>query len=350
MTRTFLFESFKDIRETDELIDYVNNYAGVLPKSLHSFTDIRYYKNLIKHGVYDEVMGQYGKIEESYEKSDDKNQFKIDEFNRFVKDNPEVGDILLNCLHARDENIFMDFESQQFKKYINREFWKENYKEIIKTGFDFPLRFIACAEDIFFTHRKKIDALLDEYYTFPQKESDYYPVFKLIEFSGKYPEFRDLIMPRVFDYPNSVSLIFSRPASLWGLRGDPYFWIYLEDIFMDYNIPMDINELEEIIKDEFHKLSGKEIGQSAFIKEFAHGGMSSGCVSGVWLELIPLLKYRLIRLNNDYYLNHGECFKIINDPEKIIETGTLSLDEILDKYDKPFEFIRVHNGELISYE
>ena len=63
--------------------------------------------------------------------------------------------------------------------------------------------------------------------------------------------------------------------------------------------------------------------------------MSSGMVSKIWIDLMPLLKYRLIKLNNDYYLNHNECSKIIKNPEKIIKTRKRSLNEILETYDKP---------------
>ena len=90
------------------------------------------------------------------------------------------------------------------------------------------------------------------------------------------------------------------------------------------------------IRFKFHRLSGgKRIGERAYIKEFAHGGMSSGTVSEIWLDLIPLLKYRLIKLNNNYYLNHGEDSKIIEKPEKIIKTRKMSINEILENYDKP---------------
>ena len=78
--------------------------------------------------------------------------------------------------------------------------------------------------------------------------------------------------------------------------------------------------------------------QVAYIEQFAHGGMSSGSVSGIWVDLIPLLKYRLIKLNNDYYLNQGEYSKIIENPEKIIAIRNLSFDEILERYDELLDF------------
>ena len=106
---------------------------------------------------------------------------------------------------------------------------------------------------------------------------------------------------------------------------------------------MDLNEFDDIIRFKFHRLSdGKRIGERAYIIEFAHGGMSSGTVSEIWVDLIPLLKYRLIKLNNNYYLNNEEDSKIIKSPEKIIKTTNMSFNEILEKYDKPLRIWGYH--------
>lgn len=229
----------------------------------------------------------------------------------------------------------MGYQSEHFRRYINFEFWRENYEEIIKTGFDFPRIFISCIMQDY-TNREKITKLLDTYYTIPKKEDEYYPLLKLKKFTEEYSEFNDLLKPCISSYENSVALIFTKPSSSWGLRGDPYFWMYLEKLFIGIPLPRDINEFEDIIRFKFHRLSGgKRIGERAYIKEFAHGGMSSGTVSEIWLDLIPLLKYRLIKLNNNYYLNHGEDSKIIEKPEKIIKTRKMSINEILENYDKP---------------
>ena len=230
-------------------------------------------------------------------------------------------------------------ETELFKRYINWEYWSENYEKIIKTGFDFPRIFIRCIEYDYSVSRNEIKQLLDTYYPNPHKENAYYPLLTLIEFTEKYPKFKELIKPCTLNYKNSVALIFSKPSSSWGLRGDPYFWMYLEEKFAKYSIPfVDIDSLEIIIKKEYSKLCSKIIGEVAYIEQFAHGGMSSGSVSGIWVDLIPLLKYRLIKLNNDYYLNRGEYSKIIENPEKIIKTTNMSFDEILERYDKPLGF------------
>lgn len=103
---------------------------------------------------------------------------------------------------------------------------------------------------------------------------------------------------------------------------------------------MDITYFEKLIKVRYMNISGKKIGERAYIKEFAHGGMSSGHVSEVWLNLIPLLKYRLIKLNNEYYSTHDEHSKIIENPKEIIKTRNMDFDEILKQYDGPQWFLR----------
>lgn len=231
----------------------------------------------------------------------------------------------------------MSYQSEHFRRYINFEFVRENYEEIIKTRFNFPRIFISCIMHDYHVDREKIKQLLKIYYTIPQKEDEYYPLLKLKEFTEEYPEFNDLLKPCTSSYENSVALIFTKPSSSWGLRGDPYFWMHLEERVKNIQIPIeDINIIDKIIIKEFYELSdGKRIGQEAYIKGFAHGGMSSGMVSEIWLDLMPLLKYRLIKLNNNYYSNHGEDSKIIENPEKIIKTRNMSFDEILERYDKP---------------
>ena len=66
-------------------------------------------------------------------------------------------------------------------------------------------------------------------------------------------------------------------------------------------------------------LSGKEIGETAYIREFAHGGMSNESVPDLWFNYMHLLKYRLIQLNNAYHQNHNEYSKIIEKPKEIIK-------------------------------
>ena len=79
-----------------------------------------------------------------------------------------------------------------------------------------------------------------------------------------------------------------------GLRGDSYFWKYLQE-----HIPEDMtaNGIKQWIKNEHYKLTGKRLTlwSTEYVEEFAHGGMSSGRISGEWWLTtgIPLLKSRL---------------------------------------------------------
>lgn len=96
-----------------------------------------------------------------------------------------------------------------------------------------------------------------------------------------------------------VSTIFEKEPKQFGLRGDVYFWNYLKNIFEEYNLPMNSNDLVKIIKEEHLKLTGQELNPSsqAYCEKFANGGMSSGMLSGeFWITIaIPLLEKRLKR-------------------------------------------------------
>ena len=99
----------------------------------------------------------------------------------------------------------------------------------------------------------------------------------------------------------NLSIIFGEKPERWGLRGDPYFWDYLKERAENMDI-LSPDELEQWIKAEYFSLSGKamtdEYMDFAVIKQFAHGGMSSGGVDNRWWtrEGIPLLKSRLTTL------------------------------------------------------
>ena len=40
--------------------------------------------------------------------------------------------------------MMWDYNEEHFIRYVNLEYWRENYEEIIKTGFEFPKIFISC--------------------------------------------------------------------------------------------------------------------------------------------------------------------------------------------------------------
>ena len=98
-----------------------------------------------------------------------------------------------------------------------------------------------------------------------------------------------------------LSIIFEEKPKRWGFSGDPYFWDHLKELAEDMEL-VSPDELEKRIREEYLLLSGKpmtdDYGDFAVIKQFAHGGMSSGGVDNKWWmeEGIPLLKSRLAAL------------------------------------------------------
>ncbi len=95
-----------------------------------------------------------------------------------------------------------------------------------------------------------------------------------------------------------LSVIFEEKPESWGFRGDPYFWAHLKALAENMEM-LSPNELEEWIKSEYLSVADKPLtdkyGDFAVVKQFAHGGMSSGGVDNLWwIETgIPLLKSRL---------------------------------------------------------
>lgn len=130
-----------------------------------------------------------------------------------------------------------------------------------------------------------------------------------------------------------LSKIFEEKPERWGFRGDLYFWDYLKEQAEGMKI-ISSEELEEWIKKEYLSLSGKPLSDVymdfAVIKQFAHGGMSSGGVDNRWwLEKgIPLLKDRLAKLLSQRSIleterlilrpwqetDAEECYKYAKDP------------------------------------
>ena len=93
-----------------------------------------------------------------------------------------------------------------------------------------------------------------------------------------------------------LSVIFEEKPERWGLRGDPYFWDYLGKLAESME-PISPDELEQWIKKEHLSATGEEMTDCSMARAemFAHGGMSSGGISGSWWteEGIPILKERL---------------------------------------------------------
>ncbi len=95
-----------------------------------------------------------------------------------------------------------------------------------------------------------------------------------------------------------LSVIFEERPKQWGFRGDPYFWDHLKGRAESMDL-LSPGELEDWIRREYLSVSGKPLtdtyGDFAVVKQFAHGGMSSGGIDNLWWldKGIPLLKKRL---------------------------------------------------------
>ena len=102
-----------------------------------------------------------------------------------------------------------------------------------------------------------------------------------------------------------ASAIFEPRPARWGFRGDPYFWDYLKMKLSNTDLPTDPDVIERFVRTEHYRLSGKPLTESsiAYVEAFAHGGMSSGGLSGeFWTEEgIPLLRSRCLMLAGRSY-------------------------------------------------
>lgn len=100
-----------------------------------------------------------------------------------------------------------------------------------------------------------------------------------------------------------LSVIFDPEPEAWAFRGDPYFWRYLRKRVSRVSLPVDPDALERFIRKEHYRLTGIGLtaGSIGIAEEFAHGGMTSGGISGeFWVRYaIPLLKERLVEANEE---------------------------------------------------
>ncbi len=83
----------------------------------------------------------------------------------------------------------------------------------------------------------------------------------------------------------------------WGLRGDPYLWRALRDALRGEALPASSTALAARIGELYARLVGQPLSvpDMRHVPAFAHGGMSSGCISpSFWNEqALPLLQARL---------------------------------------------------------
>ena len=93
-----------------------------------------------------------------------------------------------------------------------------------------------------------------------------------------------------------VSEIFEDEPIQWGLRGDPFLWRELKEIFREIDMPDTPKELQTLIEIEYENSTEYPISyQKHFgIERFRSHGMSSGGISPeFWISSgIPLLVRR----------------------------------------------------------
>jgi hypothetical protein len=80
-----------------------------------------------------------------------------------------------------------------------------------------------------------------------------------------------------------VSALFDPEPQTWGLRGDPYLWRALRAHLAGQDIPTSPGGLTSLLHQAFRELAGVDLASdpaaSAYLEQYAHGGMSSGTIS-----------------------------------------------------------------------
>ena len=90
--------------------------------------------------------------------------------------------------------------------------------------------------------------------------------------------------------------LFEQESDQWGLRGDRYLWKELKEQLRVALAPDTEHELVALLGQTIKELVGEPLTMEGqlYVERFAHGGMSSGRVSGEWwlVKGIPLLVAR----------------------------------------------------------
>ena len=107
----------------------------------------------------------------------------------------------------------------------------------------------------------------------------------------------------------SVSIIFDKRPTQWGLRGEPFLWDDLEILFSKCDLPISRERFEDILDNFLTDLlkEAKYKRGVIYIERYAHGGMSSGCINLIdWEnERRPQILKLLIEANTKYNENKG---------------------------------------------
>lgn len=93
-------------------------------------------------------------------------------------------------------------------------------------------------------------------------------------------------------YANELFL--SQPCN-WGSRGAPFFWAYMARLFSYDELPLSADVLRKKYMHEVEKLGiPYGVDEYVHIPQFAHGGMSSGMVGGMFVaDALDVLLQRL---------------------------------------------------------
>lgn len=101
-----------------------------------------------------------------------------------------------------------------------------------------------------------------------------------------------------------LSLIFENRPDQWGLRGDPYLWDEMQGVFAGESYDISERDLANDICEYYEKAVGEPLkyGDIVYVERFAHGGMSSGSVSGeFWIcRGIPMLIENFRKIKSEY--------------------------------------------------
>ena len=81
-----------------------------------------------------------------------------------------------------------------------------------------------------------------------------------------------------------LSVIFEKEPRQWGLRGDQYMWQELKEESVGKDFPITDFDLAEIVARKFEEVSGVPltIDATPYVEKYAHGGMSTGRLSGLF--------------------------------------------------------------------
>ena len=85
---------------------------------------------------------------------------------------------------------------------------------------------------------------------------------------------------------DDLSILFEETPKQWGLRGDPYLWEELRKECVGKAFPYSADAIVEMVCLKFEAVAGVPLTWDArpYVAEYAHGGMSSGHLSGLfWL-------------------------------------------------------------------